>query len=54
MLNDTVAELTRIYIEEYLKKEKKKKYIVTKEELIQFCIKLVKVIKRVEDGNEIL
>lgn len=54
MLDDTVAELTRIYIEEYLKNENKKKYVVTKDELIQFCIKLVKVMKRVDDGNEIL
>lgn len=54
MLDDTVAELTRIYIEEYLKNENKKKYVVTKDELIQFCIKLVKVIKRVDDVNEIL
>jgi hypothetical protein len=53
MLDDAIEELTKIYIQQHFKKENKK-YIVSKEELMQFCIKLVKVIKRVEDGNEIL
>lgn len=49
MLDDTIDELTKLYIEEHLKNYDKKHYIVTKEELMKFCIKLVKVVKRIED-----
>ena len=49
MLDETIEELTKLYIEEHFKKENKNKYAISKEELIQFCIKLVKVVKRVND-----
>lgn len=51
MLDDTIEELTRIYIEEHLQSSDKKHYVLTKEELIKFCIKLVKVIKRIDEEN---
>lgn len=51
MLDDTIEELTRIYIEEHLQSSDKKQYVLTKEELIKFCIKLIKVIKRIDEEN---
>ena len=51
MLDDTIEELTRIYIEEHLDSSDKKHYVLTKEELIKFCIKLIKVIKRIDEEN---
>lgn len=49
MLENTIDELTRLYIQENFNKTNKTKYVITKEELIQFCIKLVKLVKRVDD-----
>lgn len=49
MLDDTVEELTKLYIKEHLESNDEKHYILTKEELIKFCIKLVKVIKKIDD-----
>lgn len=54
VLDDTIEELTKLYIKEHLENKNNKHYVLTKEELIRFCIKLVKVVKKVEDGSEIL
>lgn len=48
MLEDTLEELTRQLIEERFKgSDIDKKYVITKEELYSFCIKLIKVIMEV-------
>ena len=49
MNNIAIEELTKIKIEEYFKHKETKYYKVSKIELINFCIKLVKTIKEVED-----
>lgn len=49
MLDDTIEELTKLYIKEHLETKDNKHYVLTKEELIKFCIKLVKVIKKIDD-----
>lgn len=47
--DDVLEELNKLKIKEHFENKNKKvtKYIVTKEELMEFCIKLVKVIKNV-------
>lgn len=42
---DAIEELTKLKIKEHFKKENKK-ITLTKEELISFCIKLVKTIEK--------
>ena len=46
--DDVIEELKKLEIKEHFDSKNKEatKYIVSKEELITFCIKLVKVIKR--------
>ena len=46
MTEDVIYELTKLYLKEVDKKEDK--FIMTKKELINFCIKMVKIIKRYE------
>ncbi len=48
--NDVIEELNKLKIKEHFenKNKEEKVYAVTKEELIGFCIKLVKVIKKYE------
>ena len=50
MLEETIEELTKLYIKENFDKTKKVKFIITKEELIKFCIKLVKVVKKIDES----
>lgn len=47
MADDVIYELTKLYLKEIDKKEDK--FIMTKKELISFCLKMMKVIKRCED-----
>lgn len=49
MLDDTIEELTKLYIKEHLENKNNKRYVLTKEQLMKFCIKLVKVIKKIDD-----
>ena len=42
---DAIEELTRLKIKEHFKKENKK-VIMSKEELIQFCINLLKFVEK--------
>lgn len=49
MLDDTIEELTKLYIKEHLETKDNKHYVLKKEELMKFCIKLVKVIKKIDD-----
>ena len=52
LLDDTIEILTRQMIEENFKsKDNKEKFIMTKEKLYQFSIKLIKTVKVVK--NEI-
>ena len=47
MTEDIIYELTKLYLKEIDKKEDK--FIITKKELINFCLKMMKVIRRYED-----
>lgn len=47
-MEEAIEELERIRIEKYFK-EKDIKYVATKAEIIQFCIRLLKEIKRWKD-----
>ena len=48
MTEEVIYELTKLYLKEIDKKEDK--FIMTKKELIKFCLKMMKVIERY--GNE--
>ena len=43
MTEDVIYELTKLYLKEVDKKEDR--FIMTKKELINFCLKMMKVIK---------
>lgn len=46
MLDDVLEELTKLLIKENFDKDKK--YLkITKEELVRFCIKLIKLIMKI-------
>lgn len=45
--DDVIYELTKLYLEEFDKKEDK--FVMTKKQLIDFCLKMMKIIKRIED-----
>lgn len=47
MADDVIYELTKLYLKEIDKKEDK--FIMSKKELINFCLKMMKVIKRCEN-----
>ena len=49
MTEEVLYELTKLYLEEIDKKQEK--FIITKKGLIGFAIKLVKLIKKVEDSS---
>ena len=44
MLDDVVEILTKQMIEEHFNNVDKQKYVITKQELYKFCIKLIKLI----------
>lgn len=46
MTEDVIYELTKLYLKEVDKKENK--FIMSKKELINFCLKMMKVIERYE------
>ena len=46
MADDVIYELTKLYLKEVDKKENK--FIMSKKELINFCLKMMKVIERYE------
>lgn len=48
MADDVIYELTKLYLKEVDKKEDK--FIISKKELIKFCLKLMKVVQRYENG----
>ncbi len=47
MTEEAIYKLTKMYLEEIDKKQEQ--FIMTRKELISFCIKLVKVLQRVEN-----
>ena len=49
MTEEVLYELTKLYVEEIDKKQEK--FIITKEGLVGFAIKLVKLIKKVEESS---
>lgn len=49
MTDDVIYELTKILCKEH-NEGNKEKFIITREELIRFCIKMMKIIKRVEES----
>ncbi len=46
MLDDTIDILTEIIIKEHMSKNKDR-YVLTKQELAQFCVKIVKEIQKI-------
>ena len=44
--DDVIYELTKLYLEEFDKKEDK--FVMTKKQLIDFCLKMMKIVKRIE------
>lgn len=46
MLDDVINVLTEIIIKEHIKQDNDK-YILTKQELARFCIKVIKEVQRV-------
>lgn len=47
MTEETIYELTKMYLKEIDKEQEQ--FIMTKKELINFCIKMMKILQRVED-----
>lgn len=45
-LEDTIEILTKQMLEEHFLNKDKTKYVITKEDLYKFCIKLIKLIDR--------
>ncbi len=48
MTEETIYQLTKMYLEEIGKNQDK--FIMTRQELIMFCIKFMKVLKKVEEN----
>lgn len=46
MTEETIEELTKLYLKEIDKEQDK--FVMTKKDLIKFCLKLMKVVRRVE------
>ena len=47
MTEETIYQLTKMYLEEIDKEQDK--FVMTKKQLINFCIKMMKVIKNIEN-----
>lgn len=47
MVEDVIEELTKIYLKEVDKKQDK--FIMTKKELVYFCLKMMRLIRRYEN-----
>lgn len=47
MAEDVIEELTKIYLKEVDKKQDK--FIMTRKELINFCLKMMRLVRRYED-----
>ncbi len=48
MSDDVIEELTKLQIKEHFKGTKGS-FILTKEELIRFCIKMMKIVRQYEE-----
>lgn len=48
MTEETIYQLTKMYLEEIDKEQDK--FVMTKKQLLDFCIKMMKVIGKVENG----
>lgn len=49
MVEDSIEILTKQMIEEHFNKSELQKYVITKNDLYRFCIKLLKVINKFEE-----
>lgn len=47
MAEEVIYELTKLYLKEVDKKEDR--FIMSKKELISFCLKMMKVIEKIEE-----
>jgi len=47
MAEETIYQLTKMYLEEIDKEQDK--FVMTKKDLINFCIKMMKIVRKVED-----
>lgn len=48
MTEETIYQLTKMYLEEIDKEQDK--FVMTKKDLINFCIKMMKVLKKAEEN----
>lgn len=48
MADDVILELTELLCKEH-KEGNKEKFVMTREELLRFCIKMMKIVKRIEE-----
>lgn len=49
MAEDVIVELTKILIkEDFENRDNQEKFIITKKQLLSFCIKLMKLVKKFE------
>ena len=51
MTEEAIVELTKLMIKEHID-QSTKKYVFTKEELLKFCIKMLKKIKQFEEVKD--
>lgn len=50
MAEDVIVELTKILIkEDFEHRDNQEKFIITKKQLLSFCIKLMKLVKKFEN-----
>lgn len=47
MTEDIIEQLTRIYLKEIDKEQDK--FVITKKELVKFCLKMMKLVRRIEN-----
>lgn len=51
MIEDVIEQLTRIYLKEIDKEQEK--FVITRKDLADFCIKMMKVVRRVENDSNV-
>lgn len=49
LIEESIEIITKMFIEEHINGTDKEKYVITKEELYKFCIKLLKEIEKVRN-----
>lgn len=50
MTEDVIYQLTKIYLKEI---DKEEKFIMTRKDLASFCLKMMKLIRRIENDSNV-